>query len=97
MPFLKHLALNTDYPYEEEQQYIGVNDKNDKEIYERDIVEYIHKHLDHPVRFEVIFYGEGFCQNRWGVPQPDIWYDWEDVKIIGNADENPELLEEIYS
>lgn len=72
------------------EQYTGLRDKNGKEIYEGDILIYV----DYPgyyftVKFDYgAFFGDGinddmvFCDT-----------DGEEIKIIGNIHENPELLE----
>ncbi len=97
----EHLALNTDYPYEEEDQYTGKNDKNDKEIYGGDIVVADYKKRSvFKEKAVVIFYGNGWCidmspyyshaREGWCVSISDEC----DMEIIGNIHENPELLKE---
>ena len=80
-------------------QYTGLKDKNGKKIYEGDILRYISKWLDHPRDFIVKFKDGFFGQeeiNRFGYIEEgheiDIWIDWEELEIIGNIYENPELL-----
>lgn len=75
-------------------QYTGVNDKNNKEIYEGDIVEYKnHKYFSSSGIYE-ISYSEGECafvcekSNPYNYLFPDVW---SNCKIIGNIYENPEL------
>ncbi|PEU16811.1 YopX family protein [Bacillus sp. AFS019443] len=76
-------------------QYTGLNDKNDKEIYEGDI-------LDDPeekplyVEFSTKF--AAFCFVDKFDPCGPTFYTtkdlhYEDLKVIGNIYENPELLE----
>ena len=72
-------------------QLTGLRDKDGKEIYEGDIVEYYHKYLGLPVTFGVVFFEGGFCQAKKD-REPDVWYDWNTLKVIGNIHENPELL-----
>ncbi len=71
-------------------QYTGLLDKNDKEIYEGDIVK-----VDgfQPENYEVVFNRGGFCL-KFGEESnfyPDIKYA-EKSEIIGNIYENPDLL-----
>ena len=80
-------------PYEL-MQFTGLHDKNGKEIYEGDVVRYNHVYLDHPVDFEVMFDEGGFGQRRIDGEEVSDWYEWEELEVIGNIYENPELLKE---
>lgn len=66
-------------------QYTGLKDKNGIEIYEGDIVEWRNKHW-----YKVYF--ENGCYKADGYELES--YAKEEIKIIGNIYENPELLEQ---
>lgn len=71
-------------------QFIGLLDKNDKEIYEGDIVRYIGNDAGDPFTDEVKYNGAGFdpvCAIYW---ISDI--DEAGCEVIGNIHNNPELL-----
>lgn len=73
-------------------QYTGLKDKNNKEIYEGDIIENTH------VRFE-IFWDNSLCAFRCKRKNsPDVYlHELPIIKkywIIGNIYENPELLKD---
>lgn len=73
-------------------QYTDLKDKNGKEIYEGDVVGGTHDYLD-----EVIWSNE---RGQWmldnGInPDDTLWeiHRDNDIEIIGNIHENPELME----
>lgn len=85
----------SDFKYIELMQYTGLKDKNEKEIYEGDIVKLRANH-----GIGVIKYSD-----EWGAfvieyikPRPlavlGMNYYKEDIEILGNIYENPELLGE---
>lgn len=70
-------------------QFIGLKDKNGKEIYEGDI-------FDSPakIKFKVVWYIDGWFYQNVKDEKPighliEVAKDW---KIIGNIYENPELI-----
>jgi len=70
-------------------QYIGVNDKNKKEIYEGDVIVQKHGEIKGVVRFR---------DGVFGVDTGKAFYPfaaYKDIEVIGNIYENPELLEEV--
>lgn len=74
-------------------QYTGLKDKNGKEIYEGDIANAIVVDFDHPEEIEigkVVFKeGEWVIENK--KDSYPLYYQ-DEVEIIGNIHENPELL-----
>ena len=86
-------------------QYTGLHDKNGKEIYEGDIVFYEDWEMayegggnDSFINKGIIEYVENNCcfnvTERQTVDLTDVLYEGnEDLEIIGNIYDNPELLE----
>jgi len=73
-------------------QYTDLKDKNGKEIYEGDILDFVHLYGVRPAPifwrnggFWVAVNDPGY-EDRWIVPDP------EECEVIGNIYENPELL-----
>ena len=71
------------------QQFTGLLDKNGKEIYEGDVVEWKDR-FPFKISFEYgAFEADEIGQPEASIPRPR----WDEVKIIGNIYENPDLLE----
>ena len=69
-------------------QYTGLKDKNGKEIYEGDIIEFTVGKF----KAEVMWNDKGFWGIKCDVFCNDTLY-FPETKVIGNIYENPELLE----
>lgn len=82
-----------DYEY---MQYIGVDDKNGKEIYEDDIVRTNSGRICKVVRFSSPQY-QGWDLEPIEVknPPPKERELWKDLEVIGNVYENADLLKEV--
>jgi len=78
----------------DDEQFTGLLDKNGKEIYEGDIIEYKSSNFRGIVKYhtspETRFYLDGYDFGK-------KWHELHatsDLEIIGNKFENPELIEE---
>ena len=87
---------HTDFKDIELMQYTGLKDKNNKEVYEGDIVKLRANHGIGVIKY----------YDEWGAfvveyikPRPltvlGMSYYKEDIEVIGNIYENPELIKEV--
>ncbi len=79
-------------------QYTGLKDKNNKEIYEGDIIKNIQPILSDSKKIGVINYVDGAFRVEWLESGEDLiyYYDTERFfEIIGNIYENSELLRKV--
>lgn len=85
----------TGQPYTKIMQYTGLKDRNGKEIYEGDILD---DYEDKPMHIEFSNKKAAFCFVDEFDPYGKEYYTvkdlhYEDLIIVGNIYENPELLE----
>lgn len=78
-------------------QFTGLYDKNGKEIYEGDILEYKDPINGKTYRRKVVFHDAAFCQEiDLGTPKPEYNpirnHDLTVWSVVGNIHDNPELL-----
>jgi len=79
-----------DLPNTTFMQYTGLKDKNGKEIYEGDIVQWTEALGGSVVRMATLYEGDDRVRTGWVVS--DCFVD-DKCEVIGNIYENPELLE----
>ena len=81
-----------------QMQYIGMMDKNKKEIFVGDIINYHHydfvRNIHTDVPLIVVFKDEQFQQHHFNLDTSThdeniaIWYEWNEVEVIDNIHEN---------
>lgn len=80
-------------PKFELMQYTGLNDKNGKEIYEGDFVKGTHRiDEDWTLQYQTIFRNGCFMFGGWNTHE--FFNKFQNIEIIGNIYENPELIKE---
>ena len=72
------------------QQYTGLKDKNDKEIYEGDFVQRENPNCDYTVEYNA----EKAAYILRGIDDEYVYLSDFEVEVIGNAYEPPELVEQ---
>ena len=76
-------------------QYTGLKDKNGTEIYDGDLLNWTDSKNDRPL---IVLWNN--CLSSWGLkvsenskPRPAFSYDFDELEIVGNIHDNPELIE----
>lgn len=72
-------------------QFTGLLDKQGKEIYEGDIVKRIELDIEEISFIKYTNHGFKIDREYFGYEGEGLW-DWNEIEIIGNIHQNPELL-----
>lgn len=75
-------------------QSTGLRDKNDKEIFEGDIVKMAKDVYSEPTYYEVVRHHGGAYRLESKQHGCELWLRHADCEVVGNIYENPELLED---
>ena len=75
-------------------QSTGLKDKNDKEIFEGDIVKMAKDVYSEPTYYEVVRHRGGAYRLESKQHGCELWLRHTDCEPVGNVYENPELLED---